>query len=172
MERHRICQQQGIRGRSTLTSPEIDLTGFSEATLTFNHAINFCKSPESTFSVEVICDGTTTALDGITWPAGNNWTFIDSGEISLNSYAGKKISIVFHYKSNDSEAGTWEIKRMTVTGKRTTTRIDGTTADSMPDMQKPYKAYTADGQRIASPKDYKGIMIIVQDGKTWKVMNR
>lgn len=105
------ANNRAYAAEATLTSPEIDLTGFSEATLTFNHAINFCKSPESTFSVEVICDGTTTALDGITWPAGNNWTFIDSGEISLNSYAGKKISIVFHYKSNDSEAGTWEIKR-------------------------------------------------------------
>lgn len=166
------ANNRAYAAEATLTSPEIDLIGFSEATLTFNHAINFCKSPESTFSVEVICDGTTTALDGITWPAGNNWTFIDSGEISLNSYAGKKISIVFHYKSNDSEAGTWEIKRMTITGKRTTTGIDGTTTDCTPDMQKPYKAYTADGQRIASPKDYKGIMIIVQDGKTWKVMNR
>lgn len=155
-----------------LTSPEIDLTGLSEATLTFNHAVNFCKSPQSTFSVEIVCGGTTTALSGITWPAGNNWTFIDSGEISLNAFAGKKISIVFHYKSNDSEAGTWEIKRMAVTGKRSTSSINNATTASAPDLSKPYRAYTIDGQEVASPKDYKGIMIIVQGGKTWKVMNR
>lgn len=155
-----------------LTSPEIDLTGYREATLTFSHAINYCSSPQNTFSVEVICEGTTTALDGVTWPTGNNWTFIDSGDISLNAYAGKKINIVFHYKSNDSEAGTWEIKKMSVTGTETATGISNTTPDTTPNLQKPYKAYTTDGRSIASPKNYKGMMIIVQDGQTWKVMNR
>ena len=155
-----------------LTSPEIDLTGFSEATLTFNHAVNFCKSPQTTLCVEVLCDGTTTTLDGITWPTGNNWTFIDSGEISLNAFAGKKINIVFHYKSNDTEAGTWEIKKMSVTGTRSTTGISSVTQSGVPDMSKPYKAYSIDGKSITSPRDYKGIMIIVQDGKTWKMMNR
>lgn len=155
-----------------LTSPEIDLTGFSEATLTFNHAVNFCKSPQTTLCVEVVCDGMTTTLDGITWPTGNNWTFIDSGEISLNAFAGKKINIVFHYKSNDTEAGTWEIKKMSVTGTRSTTGISSVTQSDAPDMSKPYKAYSIDGQSITSPKDYKGIIIIVKDGKTWKMMNR
>lgn len=155
-----------------LISPEIDLTGFSEATLTFNHAVNFCQSPQSTFRVEIVCDGTTTTLDGITWPTGSNWTFVDSGEISLNEFSGKKINIVFHYKSNDSEAGTWEIKKMAITGTRSTAGIGEVTSDAMPDLSKPYKAYTADGRMIPSPNDYKGIMIIVQDGKTWKVMNK
>lgn len=79
---------------------------------------------------------------------------------------------MFHYKSNDSEAGTWEIKRMAVTGKRSTSSINNATTASAPDLSKPYRAYTIDGQEVASPKDYKGIMIIVQGGKTWKVMNR
>ena len=41
-----------------------------------------------------------TALDGITWPGGTNWTVVNSGKIDLSSYAGKVIQIAFKYEGN------------------------------------------------------------------------
>lgn len=154
---------------ATLLTPMIDLTEYGEATLTFNHAVNFCANPGSVLAVEVVCDGQRMALDGIAWPAGNSWTFRSSGDISLGSFAGKKIKIAFHYRSTTAESATWEIKEMTVNGKRRTSGISQTTTDrTMPDMNRPYEMYNIDGRRIAPADEHRGIVIIRQDGKTWK----
>lgn len=155
---------------ATLTTPEIDLSGCSQATLSFEHAVNFCSNPSETMSVEVLCNGQTTKLSGFTWPAGNNWTFKESGDITLDSYAGKKINIVFRYRSSSAEAGTWEIKRMSVKGTKTATGIFSpeTTTNSTPDLSLPYEIYNLNGQRIANVR--KGEMVIIsQNGKTWKM---
>lgn len=159
---------------ATLYTPEIDLTGYSSATLTFNHAVNFCDSPSSVLSVEVVCNGVATVLQGIAWPAGNKWAFNESGDISLNDFAGKKIRIAFHYTSTASAAATWEINRMTVRGKKIATSVTSpsVSSSSKPDFTRPYEMYTIDGQRINSLAA-KGIVIIKQDGRAWKfVVNK
>ena len=73
--------------------------------------------------MEVRCDGTATVLSGFTWPTGDNWTFVESGDISLNEFAGKKIRVAFRYTSTSTIASTWEIKKMTVSGKKMTDGI-------------------------------------------------
>jgi endonuclease I len=110
---------------ASLITPEIDLTGYSDGTLVFSHAANYFSSPAPSeqLAVEVMCEGTTTALNGIIWPAGDSWDYISSGDVSLKPYAGKKIKIAFHYKSTDNQAGTWEIKSMEVKG--TTAIVNG-----------------------------------------------
>lgn len=158
-----------VEGR--LTTPEIDLTNYSNATLTFNHAVNFCASPGDTYTVEVMCEGTTTSLDGITWPKGNTWDFNDSGDIDLSAFKGKKINIAFNYRSTASEAGTWEIKWVMVKGNAGVTGIQAAeTDDTHIDLTKPYRAYTADGRQIGDLKSHRGLTIIRQEGKSMKMM--
>lgn len=153
---------------ATLMTPEIDLSEYDGATLWFEHAVNYCAYPEETMAVEIICDGQTTTLSGITWPAGNTWTFKESGYIAIDGFAGKKIKVAFHYRSTDTEAGTWEIKRMSVTGTSDPSGIRLPDAGSDgPDLTQPYETYTMDGRRT----DVTGnrVVIIRQNGRTWKM---
>jgi endonuclease I len=101
---------------ASLVTPEIDLADCSDATLTFVHAANYFSSvaPSAQLQVNVVCDGVSTTLNGITWPAGNSWSFNSSGSISLKPFVGKKIKIAYRYTSSTSQSGTWEIKSMTV----------------------------------------------------------
>lgn len=155
---------------ATLTSPEIDLTEYAKAKLEFSHAVNYASSPSSVLAVEVVCEGQTTALDGVTWPTGNNWTFKESGEISLNTFAGKKIRVAFHYTSTSKEAATWEIKTATVSGIKAPSDIKAVeTKPARPDFTQPFETYTVDGRKVEI-NGYRGIVIIKQNGNTWKVV--
>ena len=101
-------------------SPEIDLTGATEVSLTFDHAAKFQTTLKSLCGVVVRVVGTTTwtKLEIPTWPASGAWTFANSGAISLKAFAGKKIQVAFKYGSNTTGADTWEIKNLVVTGKK------------------------------------------------------
>ncbi len=161
---------------ATLYTPEIDLNGYSTAILSFSHAVNFCTTaqPSDVLAVEVVCDDRTTVLQGIKWPKGTSWTFNDSGDIPLDDFVGKKIKIAFHYTSTAAEASTWEIKTMSVRGKKipTDVALPSVSSPSKPDFTRPYEMYTTAGCRISSITS-RGIVIIRQDGKTWKfVVNK
>lgn len=57
---------------ATLETPELDLTDYSSATLTFKHAANFVSGDiTDILSVEVECDGDVTVLTIPTWPLGS-----------------------------------------------------------------------------------------------------
>jgi len=154
-----------------LVTPEIDLTDYAKATLSFNHACNKgVAEPSTMYSVEVRCDGQNTAISGVKWPKGTTWTFNDSGDIDLSEYAGKKINICFRYTSTATDAGTWEIKWMKVTAKKNTTAINNvTTKRAAIDPSKPFKTYSIDGRQV-NPDTHKGIMIIKQGGVVRKVV--
>lgn len=99
-------------------SPEIDLSGYSEGYFTVHNACNYLND-SATFSQ--YCNvavreigGSWTEVTMPTLPAGNSWTFIDSGNIDLTQFMGKKIQIGFHYTSTASLAGTWEIDEVKV----------------------------------------------------------
>ena len=49
-----------------------------------------------------------------TWPSGNDWNYVDSGDISLAGYVGTKVYIAFRYTSTTTTAPTWEIKSLTI----------------------------------------------------------
>lgn len=153
---------------ASIVSPEIDLTGYAEATLNFNHALNFIQTdtPEERLSVEVRCDGQTTTLSGITWPAGNSWAFNASGDIDLSQFAGKKIRIAFHYTSTSSIASTWEIKSATISGKKGTSGISHTGISA--DGSQPGEIYTLDGQKLKSAPEH-GTYILRQGDKAVKI---
>lgn len=154
-----------------LVSPVIDLTQHAEATLSFNHAVNYFTNRDERVWLEIRTEnGEPTRMDVPNWSVTSKWDFVDSGDISLNDFTGKKINIVFHYTSTDTDAGTWEIRKMLVTGKASSSGI-GSVEDGSGgiDLSKPYKAYSVSGQ-LVNPSAYRGVMIIRQGGKSVKVM--
>ena len=153
-----------------LLTPVIDLSGYDKATLWFEHAVNFCTSPSTTLSVEIYCNGEYTTLNGIAWPAGNSWTFKESGDIDLSSFAGKSIQVAFRYRSTDSESATWEVKHVKVTAAVDLAGISTPAAmTDGPDLSQPYEAYSTDGRRV-DISTTRGLIIIRQKGRTWKIM--
>jgi len=99
---------------SDFISPEFSIPA-AGATLSINHALNFLKgNPRADFvAVNVISGNTTEELELSAWPAGTNYTYVDA-TADLAKYAGKTIKIVFHYKSTDACAPTWEIKTLSI----------------------------------------------------------
>jgi hypothetical protein len=121
-----------------LISPEIDLSNVTAAKLTFEHVIRYFTNPatEATLWVsENYVDGlpSTATWTQLTTPLFTNssdWTLVNSGEISLKPYAGKKIRVAFKYISTDTKAGTWEIKNFKVEeGEAATSPVDTPTGE-------------------------------------------
>lgn len=155
----------------SIVTPVIDLAEYESATFSFNHAEKFDTNPAERMSVEVRCEGATTKLDGINWPSGNNWTFVSSGDVDLTPFAGKKIQIVFHYTSTTYVAGTWEISDISVKGKKGSTGIgciSNPTVSSF-NPSEPYTVYDLSGRRVNNINEAKGVVVVRQKGKTFKM---
>jgi hypothetical protein len=105
-----------------LVSPEIDLTGYSTATASFEQACNYFSSvdtakQEATFEV-MVDGGEWEALEEPNFPSSLSWTFASTGSIDLSKYAGKKIQVSFHYTSTASKAGSWEVKNLKISATK------------------------------------------------------
>lgn len=106
-----------------LISPAISLAGQTGVTMNFREAINYITSIND---LKVLIstnydgvsnpstNGTWTELTGFTRAAGNNWTFVNSGDVSLAAYEGQTLRIAFKYISSASASSTWEISRVEV----------------------------------------------------------
>ena len=108
---------QAYATESWLVSPAIALT--NAATLKFDQAVNYA-SPDGALAVMVstnyngdVNTATWTELSLSQWPAGNNWTFINS-TADLSNYAGQSVTIAFKYTSTTSASATWEVKNFVV----------------------------------------------------------
>ncbi len=101
-----------------LISQEFDFTNQSSAALTFDHTINkgvvANMRTEQTLWVSTNSGTTWTQLSIPTYPAGNTWTYVNSGEINLDAYAGKKIKLAFKYTCTTASSATWEIKNFLI----------------------------------------------------------
>lgn len=152
----------------TLALPEIDLGGYDSALLAFTHILNFCTSPDDYLSVEVQCEGNVTKLSEFTWPAGTSYVSVESGAVSLNQFVGKKIQILFRYTGTTSVSATWEIVKAIVSGKKTTSGIKAISSESQFDAARPYEVFDMSGRRLTGEDATHGVVIIRQDGKTFK----
>ena len=110
---------QAFNAESWLVSPAIDLSGVSDATLTFEQAVNYA-SPQGALAMMIstnyngdVTTATWNELNIDQWPAGNNWTFITSSA-DLSSYVGQQVTIAFKYTSSTSASPTWEVKNFVV----------------------------------------------------------
>lgn len=106
-----------------LISPIINLTDVAEASLTFEHAAGYIKNNNLTkdFTLWIKDKDATewTQLIIPTYP--NSWTFVNSGEISLNAYCGKEVQIAFNYMCTENVASAWEIKNVIIKKAEPTT---------------------------------------------------
>lgn len=103
---------------ASLVSPLFNLEGLTAATLSFEHAVNFFTGDvPSQVKLLVNVEGSET-YDEITipnWGTNTDYTYVNSGDIDLSAYVGKKIHVIFKYTSTAESAGTWEIKNFSFT---------------------------------------------------------
>jgi len=106
-----------------LISPAISVGSVTgEVTISFREAINYISSiNDLKIMISDNYDGTSvptaatwTEVTGFTRAAGNNWTFIDSGEVTLQGYANKTVYVAFKYISTASKSSTWEVGKVTI----------------------------------------------------------
>ena len=134
-----------------LVSPALDLSGSSSATLHFEHALNYAGTVGDNMNNYSlwITDGYSSGLPSTanwtkltipTMPAGNNWTFVNSGDITIPTDLMKQnIRFAFKYQSNETVAATWEVRNITVDGKCNQTQSDP------PLLETQSKVYAAGG---------------------------
>lgn len=103
---------------SRLISPELDLAGCTKATASFDHAGNYFTSVDvmkQQITFEVSEDGQNwTAVTIPTYPSNSGFTFVNSGDIDLTPYCGKKVKVAFRYQSTTAKAGTWEVNNFNI----------------------------------------------------------
>ena len=111
---------------SWLISPVLDLTKETVAILNFEHALNKGSNAKCAVMAKAADSQEWVKLDVPTWPGtagengvykGNSWDFVESGDVDLSAFCGKKAQIAFAYGSSDTDAPTWEIKSVKVTNK-------------------------------------------------------
>lgn len=100
-----------------LISPVLKLANAKTATLAFEHAFKFGSSADLTLQVKEVGQTTWTAVTIPTYPTGNDWIFVPSGDIDLSNYVNKSIQFAFKYTSTPSSSAKWEIKNIKLTLK-------------------------------------------------------
>lgn len=104
-----------------LVSPVIDLKDRTNPTLSFDHAVNYATGlPYTDLTSAYVSTDYTNDVTKATWqklsftyPSNFSFTFLNSGKISLKTYANKKITIAFKYVSTGT-ALAWEISNINV----------------------------------------------------------
>jgi len=107
-----------------LISPVINLTGKTNANLSFEHTGKYFTADKATEQVVLVSTNYTSGLPSTatwttltvpTWPTGNDWSFVNSGDISLSSVGGNTtVRIAFKFSSTTAGSATWEIKNFIV----------------------------------------------------------
>jgi len=107
-----------------LVSPEIEITGFEIVTLNMKQAINYLNGQNEQIDILVSTDysgdvstATWTSIKSkIIMPVGNNWDWVESGDVDLSEYAEQSIYLAFKYLSSTTNAATWEITSVKIFG--------------------------------------------------------
>lgn len=108
-----------------LISPPINLTGRTGSKLIFRHTANFVSDEWSLLQLMISSNytgqgnpnesGTWTQLTIPTLPAGNNWVYVNSGDIDISAYDGQStVFIAFRYRSTGTVAPNWQISKVEV----------------------------------------------------------
>ena len=104
---------------SWIVSPVFDLSKASGLELTINHAGNKFAgkvSDQVTYYASTDEGDTWNKLEVATWPAGNNWTFVES-TVDIAAYAGKpSVMLAVAYVSTTESAGTYELDQFVIKG--------------------------------------------------------
>lgn len=161
---------------SWAVSPAIDLTKVTKATLNFRHALNYLNSGTAADHIKVfastdyagdVAAATWTELTIATYPAGNNWTFVDAGDIDLTAYCGKNVYIAFKYVSTAEVAPTWEVDNLKITAP-----VSSGISSVEDAVDAPVEVYNLSGVKVGSSLDglNKGIYLVKKGNKVQKVL--
>ncbi len=143
-----------------LVSPALDLSKHKEATLTFDHAANKGTAANKTtmqtlwMSADYIdgdpSTGTWTQVTIPTYPAGTNWTFVNSGNIDIPAeFLVKDMHFAFKYvAATASEGSCWEIKNVVLNASCSATAIEQPTATEAAIFAADGRIYGTDDMRI------------------------
>ncbi len=111
-----------VANEDWLVSPQIDLSNYQNAILQIREAINFISSYDD-LQVLIATDyesgdptasGTWVNITGFSRPPGNNWTYVNSGDIDVTQFDGQTIHVALKYTSSTSSASGWQVSRISV----------------------------------------------------------
>lgn len=164
-----------VATESWAVSPVIDLSTIKTATMTFRHAMNYVKAGEPKdygtlfVSADYTGDVKTATWNEITisaYPEGNNWNFVDAGDIDLTSYCGKKVVFGFKYVSTTESAATWEIDNLKISSPISSG------IEIVEDVNAPIEVYTINGVMVGNSLEglESGLYLVKQGNKVRKVI--
>ena len=153
-----------------LITNEMDLSDFENLQLTFSHAINKgdVSKMKNENTVWISNDfhygnptsATWTQLTIPIYPTGSDWTFVNSGNITIPADKCQSNSFIgFKYISTLSASSTWEIKNLNLIGNCTST--------SVPSIRKKniHKIYSENRDIIISNLDNEDVIVFDIYGK-------
>ena len=97
---------------SWLVSPWLDLTEVNAAAVSFDHFHRYTVNVEDELTFWAKSDEEGAGWKQLSIPnyaSGEKSKYVDSGDISLAEYIGKKVKVGFKYTSTDAVAATWQI---------------------------------------------------------------
>lgn len=105
-----------------LISPSMDFSDITKANLSFMHAHKYGVDLTKSLTLMVSDSYTGGTIDTTKWVSidfvhsdGTSWTFVSSGLLSLDAYAGKEnVRFAFRYKSSSTAGATWEVNNVLV----------------------------------------------------------
>lgn len=148
---------------------DVDLTACKGATLTFDHQTGYNVGVEvkNEFFYVLVTDDYSDSPQATAWetldvefplPPSSGWTkAVSSGSVSLDAYAGRKITLAFRYTSNAEACYGWEIRNVKVMGTLVSTGIDDALAPAV--NVKTSKVYDLSGRRVDATHA-KGIFVL------------
>ncbi|MCM1313334.1 MAG: immune inhibitor A [Bacteroides sp.] len=109
-----------VAGSYYLVSPEISLSGVTEAYVSYEYILRYNKADgnQQLFISADYTDGAATA----TWTPlcqkhteGRDWVTFENAQIDIPAeYMGKTIRLAFYYNTNNVSGSTWEVKNFSV----------------------------------------------------------
>ncbi|MDE6301489.1 MAG: hypothetical protein K2M19_07210 [Muribaculaceae bacterium] len=108
------CQNDPQTDDLYAISPVIDLAAAGYTSMAFSHAAKFQNGGfKEKCHIAVREEGSEnwTVLPFTGYPGTDSWTFVNSGEISISAFAGKKIQVAFVYGAGCTDK--WEVNNLT-----------------------------------------------------------
>ena len=148
-------------------SPVIDLSGYRDIKVSFEHAAKFQTNLASLSSFLIREEGAQewTRLHIANWPEPGSWAFTNSGKADISDFDGKRVQLAFLYGSNEYKADTWEIRNVRLYGYA---NQQGGIDDIESDSEAPVRYYDLSG-RLVSGTPTAGLYLRVQGSRVEKV---
>lgn len=143
-----------------LVSPAFDLSKHQRAVLAFDHTANKGTAANKTtmqtlwLSADYVdgypSTGTWTQITIPNYPTGTNWTFVNSGEITIPAeFLAKNMHFAFKYvAATAAEGSCWEIKNVALTALCNATAIEQPAVTNAPIFAHDGRIYGTDDMRI------------------------